>query len=87
MEYLNVINHQIVIYNGSSEYKCKSYDKLITWLVTKRGKTYSQQQLSDIISMSRSTIAKIETQKTVLGIDVFLKIIEVLGYELKIESL
>ena len=87
MEYLKVIYAQLVIYNDQSSVTITEYNQLIDWVVSARKGRYSQQKLAEAIGFSRVMLARVESQKGVLTIDVLLKIINILGYNIKIKSL
>lgn len=87
MEYLKVIHAQLVIYNDQSSVTITEYDQLLDWVVSTRQGRYSQRKLAEAIGISYSTLAYVESHKSHLSIDVLLKIIEVLGYNIKIELL
>lgn len=87
MEYLKVLKAQMVLYNDESSLTMVEYNQLIEWIVSARKDSYSQYKLAEAIGFSRAMLARIESQKSTLTIDVLLKIIEVLGYNIKIESL
>lgn len=87
MEYLSVIHTKLIIYSDSSKKGFTNYEQLILWLASERKKTYSQRALAEVIGISYPMIARIESQKSNLTIDLFLKIVDVLGYNIEIESI
>ncbi|MGN1218823.1 MAG: helix-turn-helix domain-containing protein [Phocaeicola sp.] len=87
MEYLKVLHAQLVIYNDKSTVACTEYSQLIAWLVSARKDGYPQRKLAEVIGISYVMLARIESNKSSLSIDIFLKIIEVLGYSVNIKSL
>lgn len=87
IEYLQVIHAKLVIYNDKSFVDITEYNQLIDWVVSARQGRYSQRKLTEAIGISHATLAHVESHKSHLSIDVLLKIIEVLGYNIKIESL
>jgi transcriptional regulator with XRE-family HTH domain len=50
----------------------------------RKGKNISQRKLSDLTNVEQSTIAKIELNKTMPRVDTLMKILDVLGIEIKI---
>ena len=87
IEYLQVIHAKLVIYNDKSSVDITEYNQLIDWVVSARQGRYSQRQLAEAIGISYTMLAYVESHKSHLSIDVLLKIIEVLGCNIKIESL
>lgn len=87
MEYLKVLHAKLVIYNKESTITVDEYSQLVEWVVSARKDSYSQRKLAEAISVSYVMLARVESHKSSLSIDVFLKIVEVLGYNIKIKSL
>lgn len=87
MEYLQVLHAQLVIYNEKSTVVVTEYSQLIEWLVSARKNDYTQRKLAEAIGISYVMLARIESNKSSLSIDVYLKIIEVLGYSVNIKLL
>lgn len=87
MEYLKVLHAQLVIYNEKSYVTVTEYNQLIAWVVSARTECYTQRSLAEIIGISYVTLARIESQKSSLSIDILLKIIEVLEYKIDIKLL
>ncbi len=86
IDYLGVLNAGIVLMSGNKKTYCKTYNQLIDWLVNARTGKFSQRQLADAIGASYVMIARIESKKSNLTIDVFLKIANVLGYNIEIKN-
>ena len=80
MEYLQVLHAQLVIYNEKSTVVVTEYSQLIEWLVSARKNGYTQRKLAEAVGISYVMLARIESNKSSLSIDVCLNIIEVLGY-------
>lgn len=87
MEYLNVINNQLVLISTTNKEVCRNYDEIVLWIKNTREGEFSQRKLAEAIQSSHITIANVERQVSIISIDVFLKIVQVLGYEIKIEKL
>lgn len=87
MEYLQVLHAQLVIYNEQSTVVVTEYSQLIEWLVSARKNGYTQRKLAEAVGISYVMLARIESNKSSLSIDVYLKIIEVLGYSVNIKLL
>jgi transcriptional regulator with XRE-family HTH domain len=87
MEYLQVLHAQLVIYNEKSTVVVTEYSQLIEWLVSTRKNGYTQRKLAEAVGISYVMLARIESNKSSLSIDVYLKIIEVLGYSVNIKLL
>lgn len=87
MEYLQVLHAQLIIYNEKSTVVVTEYSQLIEWLVSARKNGYTQRKLAEAVGISYVMLARIESNKSSLSIDVYLKIIEVLGYSVNIKLL
>lgn len=83
MEYLQAINSHIQI----DKVTIANYESLLLWLVDVR-KTHSlsQRALAKKIECAPLTIANVERKATIISIDTLLKIVDVLGYDIKIEN-
>lgn len=87
MEYINVLQANLVICKKSSKKSFTTYEQLILWLISERKKSFSQRSLAEAVDMSYVMLARVESQKSNLTIDVFLKIVDVLGYNIEIKSI
>lgn len=87
MEYLKVLHAKLVIYNKESTITVDEYSQLVEWVVSARKDSYSQRKLAEAIGISYVMLARVESHKSNLSIDVFLRIVEVLGYNITIKSL
>lgn len=87
MEYLKVLHAKLVIYNKESTITVDEYSQLVEWVVSARKDSYSQRKLAEAIGVSYVMLARVESHKNNLSIDIFLRIVEVLGYNIKIKSL
>lgn len=86
LSYLRVIGHKIVLANYSNVSYISNYEALVNWIVYARKNIYSQRELANKTGITPITIANVERKTNVISIDNFLKIINALGWELKIES-
>lgn len=88
MNYLNAINAQIVLSSVNSKSALISdYEQFVNWLVqTRTQASYTQRVLAEKTGITYVTIANIESQKNIVTIDSFLKIVEALEYVLNIEK-
>lgn len=81
-EYLNVVNAALIL-----DSKVFTESKtLVEFIVNARTGKMSQRQLADAIGVSYVMVARVESGKSNLTLDVFLKIIDVLGYTVQIEN-
>jgi transcriptional regulator with XRE-family HTH domain len=85
IDYLAALHKVIVIYNHRNETTINNVEKFNKWLVNKR-KKIPIRTLAEMAGCSFSAISHAEQGISVISIDVFLKIIEALGYEIKIKS-
>ena len=87
LEYINALHAELVIYNDVISTSITEYSQLIEWLRSARKKNYTQKQLADNISISLDMLIRIESQRSNISVDIFLKIIDVLGYKINIQSI
>ena len=87
VEYLNVLNAELCLEKeGKIPYSIKNYDSFIEWLVNVRAGQYTQRSLATELDCSYVAIANIERKKNIISIDTFLKLMDVLGYTIKITN-
>ena len=83
LNYLNLYKN-----DRQSVYHIQSFDDLKnTIILLRQEQNLSQRKLAEQAGCGHITIANFERNKNTITIDVFLKIIDVLGYQLKIEQL
>lgn len=64
------------------------YEQFVDWLIEIRTNAgYTQRKLAEKTGITQVTIANIESEKSVVTIDYFFKIIEALGYVLNIKKI
>lgn len=76
----------IVLSDSRSAMQISNVKKFGAWLKQKRKGKFSQRDLATAIGCSYPTIANIERNSNIPTIDVFLKIVEVLGYYIEIKT-
>lgn len=86
IDYLAALHCVIVLSYSRSTTQIKSVEQFGTWLKQKRKGAFSQRDLAESVGCSYPTIANIERNSNIPTIDVFLKIIDVLGYSIEIKS-
>lgn len=84
--YLSVLNKNIVLVHKAKNVSITSFDEISKWIKRARNKKFSQRTLAAEVGCSFPTIANIERGSNKVTVDNFLKIVEALGWELKIES-
>lgn len=88
--YLQALRLYLNLYKNDcqSVYHIQSFDDLKnTIILLRQEQNLSQRKLAEQAGCGHITIANFERNKNTITIDVFLKIIDVLGYQLKIEQL
>ena len=85
MEYLKVLSAKLIVHKGSSKKIFTDYEQLISWIILERKKSFSQRTLAEAVGMSYVMLARVESQKSNLTIDVFLKIVDILGCSIEIK--
>lgn len=84
LDYLDAIGAQMVLSTTKKNVKIKKYKDILSFVVKQRDGVYSQRGLAEAIGCSRVMIAYYETERSVMTIDVLLKISDVLGFTLNI---
>ena len=85
-KYLDVINCRIALCKGKRIYILNNIEDFGSWVTKRRGQKMSMYALAKLIESNITTITRIETNQSSVGVDLFLKIIEAFGYTLKIED-
>lgn len=83
--YLVSVEAVLILCNNNNSCTLKEYDEYATWLVNARNGLYSLRKLAETANCSYSAITNVERGKTVISIDLFLKLADTLGYTIKIE--
>ena len=87
MSYIKALQHILVIENGQHSYRTNDAQELGSILaLIRKEKAISQRALAEKAGFVYSTIVKIESKKSIISIDTMLKIVDVLGYTVKIEK-
>jgi len=84
--YLDSIDKQLVAFNDSNNVTLFSIASIATWLKDARKGAYSQRSLAEAVGCTYPTIANIERGSNKVTVDNFLKLVDVLGYTIKIEK-
>ena len=84
IDYLGAVGYTIVLSNNNDDFIMCEYSLFVDWLKNARKDKFTQRSLAQKIGYTHVAIANVETFKSVISIDVFLQVIEALGYELKI---
>lgn len=85
MEYLSVLKSELVIIGETLTVFCTDYDQLIHWLMSERQlHGYSLRALAEVSGISFVMLNRIESRKSDLSIDMFLKIAQVFGCDIDI---
>jgi DNA-binding XRE family transcriptional regulator len=82
--YLKAINVQFKL-RDKINYKTitiKEYKDIVNWLVNFRKPEYTQRSLAEKIECSNITIANIESGKNIVSIDIFLRLVDVIGFKI-----
>ena len=83
--YLSVVRSSIILQKDKKEYCLTHYGQVPQWLSEARGEVLSLRKLAEIANCSYSAITNVEHGKTVISVDLFLKLIDVLGYSVEIK--
>ncbi len=85
-KYLNTIGCHIALYKGKRSNTFNNIEDFGVWVTKRRGQKMSMYALAKQIESNITTVTRIETNQSAVGVDLFLKIIEAFGYELKVEN-
>lgn len=85
-DYLNAVNVCMIVTTiDSQSVKFRDYPTLLNFIVNRRTALgYTQRKLSAVVKVSHTAIGHAELQKTVMTIDTFLKIADVLNFTIDI---
>lgn len=86
IQYLNILQSNISLTKGNTCLHIKSYEDVISFIKDSRKGKFTQRELAEEIGCKHPTVANIERGSNIVTIDNFLKIVDVLGYTLKIEN-
>lgn len=86
IRYLKLMNTHILIQSFNSQCIIKQYDDVIDWLKMVRSGKLSQRSLATAIGCSYVNVANIETKKSTMRIDTFLKLTELFYGTIKLET-
>lgn len=85
--YLAVVKSNVYLRKGKKEWCLTEYNQIPKWLAKARDGKFSLRKLAIAADCSYSAVTNVEHGKTVISIDLFLKIVEVLGYNIEIKSM
>lgn len=84
--YLAVVNSNVCLQKGKKEWCLTEYNQIPKWLAKARDGKFSLRKLAIAADCSYSAVTNVEHGKTVISVDLFLKLVEVLGYSIEIKS-
>lgn len=85
--YLSVVKSKVCLQKGKKEWSLTEYSQFPKWLAKARDGKFSLRKLALVANCSYSAVTNVEHEKTVISIDLFLKIVDVLGYNIEIKSI
>ena len=85
--YLAVVKSNMILHKGKKEWCLVEYSQIPKWLAKARDGKFSLRKLALAADCSYSAVTNVEHGKTVISIDLFLKIVEVLGYNVEIKPI
>lgn len=90
IQYLSILGYQIILYSKNETdcvFKIIQYSDIPKFIKCARKDKYTQRELASNIGCTYATIANIERQSNIVSIDMFLKLVETLNYNVKIEKI
>lgn len=85
IDYLHSINGYIQLHKNKTIYSIMQYEDIVQWLINERKDNYTKHALTQKTGCANGTIGNIESGKSVMSIDIFLRLSEVLGFSITIE--
>lgn len=85
LKYINAINCKMVLTFNGKPHTILSYNDLVNYIKEARSGSISQRDLSEQIGTSYSHLANIELSKMIVGVDIFLKLMDVLNITISIK--
>lgn len=85
LKYINAINCKMVLTFNGKPHTIQSYNDLVNYIKEARSGSISQRDLSEQIGTSYSHLANIELSKMIVGVDIFLKLMDVLNITISIK--
>lgn len=85
LSYLAAINVTLTLQKDERQEVIRSIEDIAKWLKNIRKGLYSQRSLAEIVGCTHKTIANVENGSNKVTVDTLLKLIDVLGYTIKIE--
>ncbi|MDR3117914.1 MAG: helix-turn-helix domain-containing protein [Mediterranea sp.] len=84
LQYLNVVNFRIYLIDekGGDPFFISKYKDIGEWVKTSRKSNYTQQTLAEQMPCSCTVINNTESGKGTMGLDLFLRLAEVLGFSI-----
>lgn len=87
IQYLHILGYRITLLNKGGKYTISTYVDIINFLKQARKNNFTQRDLALKVGCSYVTIANIERQSNIISIDLFLKLVDALAYNIKIEKI
>lgn len=86
IRYIQMLGYNIQLVSLKDVYGITQYQDVVDWMREARKGLYSQRTIAHEIGCSHVNIAKIETKKSIMSIDTFLRLTDLLGYTIKLET-
>lgn len=86
VDYIEAANSYLLLKkkNSTEELLIKEYKDIIRWLVKSRDGVYTQRSLTQAVGLSNGTIRNIESDISIMSIDIFLKLVDIFGFHIKV---
>jgi len=78
--YLTAVNIQMALTKGKELFVINEYENIVKWLKKSRKPDFTQRSLAERVGCYHVTIANTESGKSVISIDLFLQLADVLGF-------
>ena len=81
LKYITTIKSAIVLKNKV----IKHYNDIVKYIQISRKNKYSQRELANLVGISYVHLANIESKKSIIGVDIFLKMISIFGDQIELQ--
>lgn len=85
--YLSAAKLSMVLQKGNKEWVFVEYSKIPKWLSNTRDGKFSLRKLALAVGCTYSAVTNVEHEKTVISVDLFLKIVDIFECDIRIKLL
>lgn len=86
IEYAEAIGCILVLTHENKSVKIKCYQDIVNWMIETRSGNLTQREIAQKLHMSYVSVAKIESNKSVMSVDTFLKLLDIYGFTVTMKN-